>query len=278
VEKKLILRGVLSGAIAGLLAFGFARIFAESSIQKAIDYEDGRAAAQQALDHTAAPAHSEVFTRTIQANIGLGAGMVLFGVAMGALFAVIYAVCLGRTGGLRPRSLSLLVAGGGFLGFYLVPFLKYPANPPSIGHEDTVKARGALYLLMVFCSLVLLLAAVWLGRLLRDRLGNWNAALVAGAAFVVAVGVVMLILPSFGELSYNRAHFGHFATETPQPLRDAKGNIAYPGFPADVLFDFRLYSIAAQAVLWSALGLVFAPMADRLLGGRRATGSHPVVV
>jgi hypothetical protein len=278
VEKKLILRGVLSGAIAGLLAFGFARIFAESSIQKAIDYEDGRDAAQQALDHTAVPAHSEVFTRTIQANIGLGAGMVLFGVAMGALFAVIYAVCLGRTGGLLPRSLSLLLAGGGFLGFYLVPFLKYPANPPSIGHEDTIKARSSLYLLMVFCSLVLLLAAVWLGRLLRDRLGNWTAALVAGAAFVVAVGVVMLILPSFGELSYNRAHFGHFATETPQPLRDAKGNIVYPGFPADVLFNFRLYSVAAQAVLWSALGLVFAPMADRLLGGRRTTGSHPVLV
>jgi hypothetical protein len=283
VERKLILRGVLSGALAGLLAFAFARIFAESSIQKAINYEHARDAAQDALDHAAgaAQAHEggEVFSRTIQANVGIGVGMVLFGAAMGGLFAVVYAVCLGRTGRLRPRSLSMLVAGGGFLGMYLVPFLKYPANPPSIGHADTIKARSSLYLLMVFCALVLLLAAVWLGRVLQDRLGNWNAALIAGAAFVITIGVVMLLLPSFGELSYNRAHYGHFATETPQPLRDESGHIVFPGFPADVLFNFRLYSVAAQAILWAALGLIFAPMAERLLGGRAATtGSHPALV
>ena len=54
-------------------------------------------------------------------------------------------------------------------------------------------------------------------------------------------------------------------TETPLPLKNAKGVIVYPGFPADVLFNFRLYSIAAQLVLWGAIGLIFAPLADRLL-------------
>ena len=82
--------------------------------------------------------------------------MILFGMAMGALFAVVYAVCLGRVGNLRPRTLALLVAAGGFLGFYLVPFLKYPANPPAIGHEDTIKARSGLYLIMVVCSIAFL--------------------------------------------------------------------------------------------------------------------------
>ena len=48
-------------------------------------------------------------------------------------------------------------------------------------------------------------------------------------------------------------------------LKNAKGVIVYPGFPADVLFNFRLYSIAAQLVLWGAIGLIFAPLADRLL-------------
>jgi hypothetical protein len=43
------------------------------------------------------------------------------------------------------------------------------------------------------------------------------------------------------------------------------GVIVYPGFPADVLYSFRLYSIAAQLVLWGAIGLIFAPLADRLL-------------
>jgi Probable cobalt transporter subunit (CbtA) len=201
----------------------------------------------------------------VQADVGIGVGLIVFGMAMGALFAVVYTVCLGRAGGLRARSLALLVAGGGFLGMYLVPFLKYPANPPAIGHEDTITARTGLYLIMVVCSIALLAGAVWLGRRLQARLGNWNATLLAVAAFVAAIGIVMLILPPLGHLAYNKENFGDQATETPLPLTDSKGAIVYPGFPADVLFSFRLYSVGAQLLLWSAIGLVFAPLAERLL-------------
>jgi hypothetical protein len=277
MEKKLILRGVLAGAVAGLLAFVFARIFAEPQIAKAIDYESGRDAAQAALDKTAGltaeAAGPDLFSRTIQANVGIGVGMVFFGMAMGALFAVTYAVCLGRVGGLRARNLALLVAGGGFLGMYLVPFLKYPANPPAIGHEDTIQARSALYLIMVVCSIAFLVGAVWLGKQLQDRFGNWNATLLAVGAFVVAIGIVMLLLPPLGHLAYNKANYGNQATETPLPLTDSKGTIVYPGFPADVLFAFRFYSVAAQLVLWTAIGLVFAPLAERLLQPRPETAA-----
>ena len=58
------------------------------------------------------------------------------------------------------------------------------------------------------------------------------------------------------------------STETPLPLRNAAGAIVYPGFPADVLFDFRLYSVAAQLLLWATIGLAFAPLAERLLRPR----------
>ncbi|NUR27467.1 MAG: CbtA family protein [Catenulispora sp.] len=269
MEKRIVARGLLAGALAGLLAFLFARVFAESAIDKAIAYESGRDAAQAALDQAAGlPADAgdpELFTRTVQADLGIGVGMIGFGAAMGALFAVAYLLCLGRVGRLQPKPLALLVAGAGFAGFYLVPFLKYPANPPAIGHEDTVRARGLLYLAMVGCSLAFLFAAVWTGRRLAARFGNWNATLLAGLGFAVAIGVVMAVLPSLGELSANVREFGHHATETPLPLTDDKGAIVYPGFPADVLFSFRLYSIAAQAVLWSTLGLAFGPMAERVL-------------
>jgi hypothetical protein len=283
VEGKLVLRGVLAGALAGLFAFVFARIFAESQIQQAIDYENGRKAAQAALDKAAgvkaAAEESELFSRTVQANIGLGVGMIAFGAAMGALFAIAYLVCLGRVGTLRPRSIALLVAAGGFLGMYLVPFIKYPANPPSIGHPDTIKQRGGLYLVMVLASVILLVAAVWLGQRLRSRFGNWNASLLAGGAFVVAIGIVMLLLPSTGHLAANQADFGNHATETPLPLTDPSGKIVYPGFPADVLFNFRLYSVGAQLILWTALGLVFAPMAERVLAPltRAERAGDPVV-
>ncbi|MGF1425248.1 CbtA family protein [Kitasatospora sp. LaBMicrA B282] len=280
MEKRIILRGVIAGAVAGLLAFVFARIFAEPQIQAAIDYESGRDAAQGALDKAAGlpmdMGGPDIFSRTIQANIGIGVGMVLFGTAMGALFAVAYAICLGRTGRIRPRGLAMLVALGGFLGVYFVPFIKYPANPPSIGHPDTIRDRGNLYLAMVVCSLVFLVLAVWLGKRLQGRFGNWNATLIAVGSYVVAIGIVMAVLPSLGELSDNVQEFGHHATETPLPLTDPQGAIVYPGFPADTLFTFRFLSVAAQLVLWSTLGLVFGPMAERLLNPRGAAATAPV--
>jgi hypothetical protein len=271
MEKKLIAYGALAGALGGLLAFVFARIFAEPQIQAAIDYEGARDEAQDALDRAAGIAvhhgGDDPFSRAVQANVGIGVGMILFGMAMGALFAITYAICVGRVGRVRPRALSLLVAGFGFLAFYLAPFLKYPANPPAIGHEETIRARSGLYLIMVIVSVVFLALAVALGQRLAARFGAWNATLFAGAAFVVAIGAVMAALPSFGGLAANVATYGAHATETPLPLTDATGRIVFPGFPADVLVDFRIYSIIAQLILWATIGLVFAPLAERLLAG-----------
>ncbi|WP_427896102.1 CbtA family protein [Kribbella sp. GL6] len=257
MERKLILRGLLAGGAGGLAAFGFARIFAEPQIQAAIAYESGRDADQ--------PPEPDLFSRTLQANVGLGVGMILFGVAMGAVFAVAYTICLGRVGRIRPRTLAMLIAAGGFLGFYFVPFLKYPANPPAIGHEETIRTRANLYLVMVVCSLLFLIAAVALGKLLRPRFGNWNATLLALAAYVVLIGAVMAVLPSLGHLAANVQEYGRHATETPLPLTDSHGTIVYPGFDADRLYAFRLYSVGAQLLLWGVIGTVFAPLADRLL-------------
>ncbi len=268
MEKRLILRGLLAGAVGGLLAFVFARIFAEPLVQQAIDYEEGRGEAQHALDRAAGLAveaheHGEVFSRVVQANVGIGVAVVFFGMAMGALFAVAYAICLGRTGRIRPRVLALLVAGGAFAGFYLVPFLKYPANPPAVGNDETIQQRSSLYLLMVACSVLFVVLSVWLGKRLQPRFGNWNATLIAGGVFLAATAAVMLILPSFGELAAN-AQF-HKADETPGPLTAADGTIVFPGFDADLLYHFRLYSIGAQLIMWAAIGLVFGPLAERLL-------------
>jgi hypothetical protein len=146
-----------------------------------------------------------------------------------------------------------------------VPFIKYPANPPAIGHAETIGARSTLYLVVVACSVVFLAAAVWCGSRLRARLGSWNATLLAGAAFVVAIGIVMAVLPSLGHLAFNRQHVGNHGTETPLPLRDSTGAIVYPGFPADVLYSFRFYSLASQLLMWAVIGLVFGPLADRVL-------------
>ena len=266
--RALVLRGAAVGALGGLLAYLFAWIFAEPAIQSSIDYEAGRSEAEAAIAATAGEVPSvegpELFSRAVQGNVGLGVGMVGFGVAVGLLFAVAFCMAYGRTGSLRPRPLALLIALSGFLTLFLVPFVKYPANPPAVGDHDTIRDRAALWLLMVVVAVVCAIAAAWLGQRLQARYGTPNATLLACAAFVIVIGAVMAVLPALGELSMHAAHGGGAVTETPQPLRDAAGVIVYPGFDADVLWQFRVASIGAQAILWAAIGLTFAPLAERV--------------
>jgi predicted cobalt transporter CbtA len=264
VEKRLIVRGLLAGALGAVLAFVFARVFAEPVIGRAIAFEDGRteaAHAQGVHEHGV-----ELFTRGVQGNAGLGFGVLIFGIAMGALFAVAFCVTFGRVGGPSespsrnsgPRSLPIRLAAGTFAVLYLVPFLKYPPNPPAVGQSDTIASRTLWYLVMVLASVVLAIAAVWLAGRLAARLGGWNAGLTAAGAYVVAIALVMLVLPT--------------VDETPEPMRNAAGAIVYPGFPADVLYEFRLVSLGTQLVLWVTIGLAFSTLAGRLLGERADTG------
>jgi predicted cobalt transporter CbtA len=280
VGKQLVGRGLLAGGLGGLIALLFARIFAEPVIGKAIDYESARDGAVDALHKAAGtamdPAGPEIFSRHVQRNIGIGVGMIAFGLAMGAMVAVVFALCLGRTGRVRPRRLALLVAGFGYVTVYLVPFAKYPADPPGIGHQETIRARGTLYLTMLLCSVLLAVLAVRLGQLLSPRLGTWNGTIVAGLGYVVAIGIVMALLPDLGRLHANLAEYGSHATETPLPLTDAKGNIVFGGFPADVLAQFRVYSMFAQLLLWGVIGIVFAPMAERIVQDRTKGATGPV--
>lgn len=160
-----IILGVTALVAVAIYYLTFAKIFAEPLVSKAVDYEHGRDAVLTALNRaahrTAAPAETEIFSRDIQSTIGVASGIIAFSVAMGALVAGAYLVLHGRFT-LRPSRLAWLIAGLGFLGVYLLPFVKYPANPPAIGHSFTVTTRGQLYLALVGCSRVLLgLAAYW---------------------------------------------------------------------------------------------------------------------
>jgi predicted cobalt transporter CbtA len=256
MEKGLIARGLLAGLAGAVLAFAFARLFAEPIIGRAIAYEDGRTEAEQA---SGVHEHGvELFSRGVQANVGLGFGVLLFGVAMGALFAVLFCVLYGRMGNVGPQQLSVLLAAGAFGAVYLVPFVKYPPNPPAVGQSDTIEMRTGLYLVAVGTSVLLACAAVWLARALTSKLGAWNAVLLAAGTYIAVVAAVFVLLPD--------------VAETPQPLRDAAGVIIYPGFPADVLYEFRLVSLGTQLVLWATIGLVFAMLSGRLLGERTEIG------
>jgi hypothetical protein len=230
----------------------------------------------------------------MQSTVGIATGNIVISMAIGALVAVAYVALHGRFA-VRPRTLVWLIAGSGFLGVYLLPFVKYPANPPAIGHPFTIVTRGQLYLTMVAASLILLGLAVFVAHRLSRRIGLYRAVLIAAAGFLVLYGVLLAVLPSLGELSANTAHADQFgfapaATETPQPITNilstplvvdgktiAPGQIVYPGFDADVLWKFRWYSLINQVLVWTTIGLVFGALIERLVtGGGKPIPATPV--
>lgn len=249
MERQLIGRGILAGALAGVLAFIWAKLLIEPVIGRAIDFENGVGAAHEAAEHAHdAGGHShggegaEVFTRGVQSNIGMGLGVLIFSVAMGALLAVVFCVVYGRAN-LSARAVAALTAGGMLVSLWIVPALKYPPNPPAVSLDETIQQRTLLYLLLVVLSAGLLVGSVLLARRLTPKLGAWNATLIGAADYVVSMAVVFLILPGIHE--------------TPST------------FPADDLYEFRLYSLGTQVVIWATIGLVFGALASKVLEGKR---------
>jgi hypothetical protein len=238
--RALLVRGMLAGVLAGLLAFAFAFVFGEPQVQHAIDFEDRLAA----LHHQ--PAGAEVVSRGVQRTLGLLLGTVATGVALGGLLGLVFAYAYGRVGALGARSTAALLAAGAFAAITLIPSTKYPANPPAVGNPDTIDRRTVLFFAMIAVSLLALLAAARVRRALVEAHGPWNATILAGAVLVAVVAAAQLILPA--------------VHETP------------PGFPADVLYRFRVASLGTNATLWLALGLGLGAAAERLVepGGRRA--------
>ena len=232
------MRGMLSGLVAGLLALVFAYIFGEPSVVSAIDVES---AAQAATGETPEP---ELVSRTVQSTIGLATAVVVYGVAFGGLFSLVFAVAYGRISRLSARATAAVLALGGYLVVFFVPFLKYPANPPAVGNHDTISQRTGLYLAMVLASVLLAVAAAYLGQRLASRLGAGNATLAASAAFVVTVALVQLLLPTINEVPDD--------------------------FPATVLWDFRVASLGTQLVLWATIGLLFGALVARHLTSEAA--------
>jgi predicted cobalt transporter CbtA len=239
VVRALLVRGMLAGAFAGLLAFGFAYVFGEPQVDLGIGFEEH-------MHQMAGGAHEEVLvSREVQSTIGLLTGVIVYSCALGGIFALTFAYAHGRLGALSPRGTAAVLATAGFITLILVPQIKYPANPPSIGDAETIGQRTSLYFTMLALSVIAAIAVTSTGKQLARRLGAWNSTVVAVAAYVAVAAAGMLILPPINEVPAD--------------------------FPATTLWDFRIASLGMEAVLWTALGLAFGFLAERqFIPARRA--------
>jgi predicted cobalt transporter CbtA len=76
----------------------------------------------------------------------------ILGIAMGSLFGIVYALSRNSLPGKNDVTKSVILAGIMWITIYLIPFLKYPANPPTVGDAETVVLRSILYLSFIAIS------------------------------------------------------------------------------------------------------------------------------
>jgi hypothetical protein len=120
MTRSLLIRGMVVGILAGLLAFASAHWLGEPQVDRAIAFET---AADQAKGEAPDPV---VFSRHFQKTAGLFTGTVIFGAALGGIFGIVFALAYGRIGPTRPRELAAFLACIGFVAIAFVPSIKYP--------------------------------------------------------------------------------------------------------------------------------------------------------
>lgn len=254
---RLLLLGMVAGLIAGVLAFGVARVWGEPPVAAAIALEEAGAATSghehghehgHGHDDAAGPGvaapqpsgHShgdegEGFSRETQAGIGLFTGIAVFGAALGGILALVFALVQGRASQMSPRATAALIALAGFVAVVLVPQLKYPANPPAVGEGATIGLRTAMFFLMLAISVAGMVLAVAIAR--ASSADRWRGALAGAAAYGAVVLAAGVLLPRINEVPSD--------------------------FPGDVLWQFRLASLVVEAVLWAGIGLIFGWLVER---------------
>jgi predicted cobalt transporter CbtA len=248
--RDLLVRGMLVGIVAGLLSFGFLTVFGEPQVDRAIAFETQMDEAKEKADAAKGMQmpedEPELVSRSTQASWGLLTAVMVYCTAFGGLFALTFAFSYGRFGAMTsPRASGALIALSGFISVYLVPNLKYPANPPSVGIADTINIRTELYFGMILISVISMIFAAKLRGGLIPRWGTWNATLAVSGVYLVVVVAACLLLPTVDEVP------------------DA--------FPAVVLWKFRVASMGAQILMWGTLGLGFGVLVEKFVPAQRTS-------
>jgi len=151
------------------------------------------------------------------------AGAIL-GTSIGALFGIVFAYSRRILPGEHNVKKALVLAGTMWLTIYLIPFLKYPANPPTVGDAETVVLRATLYLAFIAISGFSVIGFYQLSKKFQGR--KKFVAVIGYAAFMTAMFVVM----------------------PPNPDEIAA--------PMELVNGFRVMSVVAVSVFWLALGII----------------------
>lgn len=232
-----VLRAALLGAAAaGLAGALLSWLLVEIPIRSALAIESSR----EAAPHAGSAGHDhaeEMFSRGTQVVGGMLAA-VLVALVLGVVFAVVLARLRPHLPGRTDFGRAVVLALAGFVVVSLLPAIKYPANPPAVGDPETIGTRTFYYLSFLAAAILLSLAVLALRRRLP---AHWPPSWVATVTVVLAV-----------------AGYGLLVGWWPA------GPDAIPAdVPAELIWQFRLSSLAELAALWVTLGIVTGLVLER---------------
>jgi predicted cobalt transporter CbtA len=238
--RTLLRNGAIAGGLGGLLASLVMLVYTEPIIRRALAIEDARNAAGMEM----AGHHDDVIvTRTEQVIFG-AMTMVVVAALFGIIFAVVYARSRHRLPGGSDHLRSLSLAGLGFFTFVLFPALKIPANPPAVGNPATIHERTLVYAASIVAALLLIGLVFGVDQRLRGRVQA--AERVSCNVFVAATGLVIALWALPG---------------SPDSI-PSRGNAALiPG--ADLIWEFRIASLAQLGAMWMVIGVAFGLLMTR---------------
>lgn len=242
----LLRHGVIAGGAAGMAAALMLWLVVEPVIRRALVIEAARGG-----EHGHVHAEEPLVSRTVQVLGGVVTSS-LVGLLFGVVFAVVFAKVRHRMPGSTDCGRALVLASIGFAVFTLVPALKVPANPPAVGDASTVTERTLLYLLTILLGLLVIGVTGRVDRLVRSRdaaAGNRYAVDVLAAT--TSVVLILVLVPNSPDT-------------VPSDV------------PADLLWDFRLASLAQLGAMWLVLGLGFGVLVESRTRKRRAVAQGSV--
>ena len=226
---------LVSGAFAGLIHGSANLVLVEPYLDEAIGIENQNMFASGEEDDTLEFWIEYEGYREWQKGGQLLAGVIL-GTSIGSLFGIVFALSRNSLPGDNNVKKALVLAGIMWFTIYFIPFLKYPANPPTVGEAETVVLRSVLYLTFIAISGFSALGFYKLSKMFQGK-----KKLIGLVGYAVFVSVVFVVMP-----------------ENPDEITA----------PIDLVNGFRMMSVLAVSTYWITVGLILGILWNRFKSNR----------